>query len=325
MPPDDFIRDPLYWLNLFGSYQVTISPAPNSAYLRCAEQIKAEDIQRLDLSSWRSAMNGAESIDPLTMRKFFNRFKIAGFRAEAIMPVYGLAEATLAVAFPPVERGMRSIWTRKSLIGAGIVEEISPDDLDAKEIISVGYPVKGMEIRLHDSNGIRININDRVGEIYIQGDSVTEGYDFDPQATSSAFQAGWFATGDLGFFHQGELYITGRRRELIIVNGQNYYAHDIELVVKQLQDISCQYVMAIGVENEGTQSLVLLVETREIYIDKQKQIISSIREAISLSLGISPANILLLKPNEIPRTSSGKLERHKGLEFYESHTRIALI
>ncbi|MBG1271050.1 AMP-binding protein [Nostoc sp. WHI] len=324
MAPDDFIRNPLYWLKLFEPYQATLSPAPNSAYLRCAEQIKEEDIKTLDLSSWRSAMNGSEQIDSLTTKKFIDKFQIAGFHPEAMMPVYGLAEATLAVTFPPIDRGIHSVFTRRSLIGEKIVDIVSPDNPDAKEVISVGYPVKGIEICLFEDNGTPISTKNKIGEICIRGDSVTKGYDFDEQATNSAFREGWFATGDLGFFHQDELYITGRRKEVIIVHGQNYYAHDIELVVKELEGFKIRNAMAISVENKGTESLVLFVVTNEVDTEKRKQFISIIREAVSLSLGISPLDVIFLKQNEIPLTSSGKLERHKGLQLYESHTKALM-
>jgi acyl-CoA synthetase (AMP-forming)/AMP-acid ligase II len=316
MPPEDFVMDPAGWLALFGRYRGSIAPAPNAGYLYCLKRVGADVVKSLDLSSWRAAMLGAEPVAPHTVRRFIEHFRPAGFRPEAMMPVYGLAESSLAVCFSPVEGGMRTLWVRRSALGRGEVEPVEPEHPEGRELVSVGVPVHDAEVCLMDEEG-QATPPGRVGEIHIRGGSVMQGYDRNEESTRAAFRSGWLTTGDLGFIHQGELYVVGRRKEVIIANGQNFYAHDIEHLVNQVPGVGAGGVMALGIQVDGTEGLAVLVETREEEDKRQRQLCANVRDAISSSLGLSPKEVVLLERGRLPRTSSGKLERHKGHALYE--------
>jgi fatty-acyl-CoA synthase len=318
LPPEDFVLSPELWLTMIGRLQATIAPAPNAAYLHCVKRVKGDALNGLDLSSWRAAMLGAEAIDPGTVRRFTEHFRSTGFRPEAMMPVYGMAEAALAVTFSPVERGMRTAWVRRSLLARGEVEPVEPGHADGREIVALGGPVYDTEIRLVEADGAPLAPN-AVGEIQVRGGSVMDGYDQDEGASRAAFRDGWLATGDLGFLHEGELYVVGRIKETIIVGGQNLYATDIEHLASHVPGVGTQSVMALGVQGDGSEALVVLVETREENEERRSELAASIRSEISTSLG-APSQVILVERGSIPRTSSGKLERHKGLALYEQLT-----
>lgn len=315
MSPEDFVMEPAHWLSLFGRYRASISPAPNLAYLHCVRRVPPDVVKTLDLSTWRSAMLGAEAVDPSVIRRFIEHFAPAGFRPEAVMPVYGMAEATLAVTFPPYGRGLRTITVSRQQLGKGVVEAMPPGHPDAKELPSVGVPVNDMELRLLGEDG-RPTEPGRVGEVHIRGGSVTSGYDFNEEASRAAFRDGWLATGDLAFLQEGELYVVGRLKEVIIVGGQNYYATDVEIIANQVKGVGTRGVLAFGEQIDGTERLVILAETKEADPQLRKQLVSALRNEISSTLGISPGDVMLVGRGELPRTSSGKLERHKARALY---------
>ncbi len=315
MSPEDFVMEPANWLSMFGRYRASISPAPNLAYLHCVKRVPPDVVKTLDLSTWRSAMLGAEAVDPGVIRRFIEHFAPAGFRPEAVMPVYGMAEATLAVTFPPRGRGLRTVTVSRKQLGQGVVEVVPQGHPEARELPSVGVPVADMEVRLLDEDG-RPTGPGRVGEMHIRGGSVTSGYDFNQEATRAAFHDGWLATGDLGFLHDGELYVVGRRKEVIIVGGQNYYGTDVELIANQVEGVGTRGVLAFAQQIDGTESLVILAETKEKDPERRKQLVAAIRNEISSLLGVSPGDVMLVKRGELPRTSSGKLERHRAPALY---------
>jgi acyl-CoA synthetase (AMP-forming)/AMP-acid ligase II len=310
--PESFVMDPGGWLAQFGRYRGTIAPAPNAGYLHCVKRVS--DVKGLDLSSWRLALMGAEAVDPVTVRRFREHFAPAGFRPEAVMPVYGLAEASLAVTFSPTERGLHTLSVSRAALGQGVAEPVAPAHPEAREVVSVGTPVHETEVRVTDGRGRDVAAG-RVGEILVRGSSVMRGYDKNAEASEAAFREGWLATGDLGFQHGGELYVVGRIKEVIISNGNNYYASDVEHAVGRVPGV--REALAIGVQVEGTEGLVVLAETRERDEAARKKLVASIRDAVSSTLGLSPKEVVLLERGQIPRTSSGKLERHKGRVLYE--------
>ncbi|GAC1424620.1 MAG: hypothetical protein NVSMB62_21570 [Acidobacteriaceae bacterium] len=318
MPPEDFVIDPANWLRLFGRHRATIAPAPNAAYLHCVKRVSVKTAAGMDLSSWRTAMNGSEGVEPETMRRFAAHFSGAGFRPEAFMAVYGMAEATLAVSFSPQGQGVFTLRVRRSALSEGRVEVVGEEEGDSKELASVGTPVLDLEISLRTGSGTEVAAG-IIGEIHIRGASIMGRYDQDEAATRAAFREGWLATGDLGFVQDGRLYITGRRKEIIIVRGQNYYASDIENLAGQVKGVAMQGVMALSVASEGTEALVLLIENRQSHPDAQRRIKQEVREAISSTLGISPDDIALVGRGGLPRTSSGKLERYKGPHIYKRY------
>lgn len=325
MNATDFIRDPVNWLKLFGNFKATVSAAPNSAYLRCVQRTDIDKVNLLDLSSWRIAMNGAEFVDSETLDKFARHFHNAGFQPEAFMPVYGMAEACLAVTFPPLNRKYISLEVDRKLLSKGIVE-IFPQDSKAVDLkdfprrfISVGSAVKGINVNILSSNGLTKEEN-KLGQICIRGDSVTNGYDYDEIQTEKSYRDGWFCTGDLGFFHDGELFVVGRVKDVVILNGQNYYAHDIEFIVSQVDCLIPQGIMALSLRKHGLENLVILAETTKNYSNCEREnIVSSVRQVLFSSIGISPLDVVLYRQGKLPRTSSGKLQRHRGAELYLSH------
>jgi acyl-CoA synthetase (AMP-forming)/AMP-acid ligase II len=316
MPPDDFAREPLAWLRVVSSYRATLTVAPNWAYGQCLDRIGPDEAKRLDLASCRVAISGAEMVDAAIARRFAARFQPAGFRPEAMLPGYGLAEAGVAASFSALERGVQSVWVRRSALSGDVVQLAPPGAADAREVVSVGKPVPGMEIDVVVSDG-HVGSEGRTGEIVIRGPSVTSGYDRDAHATDAAFREGWLRTGDLGFLLDGELYVTGRSKDVIIIRGQNIYATDVAALAAQVDGVWSRNAMAIGVPTGGTEGLVLLAETRARDAGRRRAIAGAIRETVSSILGATPLDVVLLRPGELPRTSSGKLERHKGVSAYE--------
>jgi acyl-CoA synthetase (AMP-forming)/AMP-acid ligase II len=314
-PPEDFVREPLTWLRVMSRYGATLATAPNWGYSHCAQRVNPEEARTLDLTRLRLALNGAEMVDVGTARAFAERFAAAGFRAEAMLPVYGLAEASLAVAFSRCGVGVRSVRVRRRALGEGAVEMAEPDEADAREVVSVGRPVEGLEIALLGADGEPLS-EGGVGEILVRGASVMAGYDQAPTATRAAFHDGWLRTGDLGFRLGGELYVTGRRKDVIIVRGENLYAHDVEALAAAVPGVWARQVMAIGLPGDGTEELVVFAETRLRDPNWLGRVARSISEAVAGTLGIPPVDVVLLGPGKLPRTTSGKLERYKGPELY---------
>jgi fatty-acyl-CoA synthase len=314
-PPEDFVRDPLTWLRAMTRHAATLMTAPNWGYSHCAQRIGPEQARTLDLSRVRVALNGAEMVDRGTTEAFTARFGVAGFRPEAMLPVYGLAEAGLAVAFPCLGRGVKSVRVRRQTLGEGVVEPARPEEANTREVVSVGRPVHGLEIALLGPDGERLS-ESRVGEILVRGASIMVGYDEDLAATGAAFHEGWLRTGDLGFCLDGELYVTGRRKDLIIVRGENLYAHDVEALAGEVPGVWARQAMAVGVPRDGTEELVVLAETRTREPALCDVIVRAISESVAGTLGIPPLDVVLCRPGDLPRTTSGKLERYRGAEIY---------
>ncbi len=312
-PPEDFVRDPLTWLRVTTRHAATLTTAPNWGYAQCAKRVGPEEARALDLSRLRVALNGAEMVDRGTIEAFAARFRVAGFRAEAMFPVYVLAEAGLAVAFPCLGRGVKSVRVRRRALGEGTVEPAQPEEANAREAVSVGSD--GLEIALLGADGGPLS-EGRVGEILVRGASVMVGYDQDPAATRAAFHEGWLRTGDLGFRLDGELYVTGRRKDVIIVRGENLYAQDVEALAAEVSGVWARQAMAVGLPGDGTEGLVVFAETRTREPNWRNVIVRAISESVAGTLGIAPLDVVLLRPGELPRTTSGKPERYRGAELY---------
>ncbi|WP_461007384.1 AMP-binding protein [Streptomyces capparidis] len=321
MPPEDFLRDPGRWLRLLSGRSGAMTAAPNSGYLHALRRTPPEAVRELDLSGWRLALNGAEAVDAELMRRFTAHFAPAGLRGSVFLPVYGLAEGSLAVAFAPAGRPVRSMWVRRDLLGDGVVGFTREGAEQAREVVSVGRPVAGTEVRLVAEDGTVPDAEGAVGEIEIRGASVMRGYEADEAATARTVRdGGWLATGDLGFRHDGELYVTGRRKEMVIVFGQNHYASDIEAVAGRLPGMAPHSVLAGGVRFPEGEGLVLLVETREHDPAARSELVARVRLAVSGALGVTPRDVVLVRRGLLPRTSSGKLRRHGVEALYREHS-----
>jgi acyl-CoA synthetase (AMP-forming)/AMP-acid ligase II len=268
-------------------------------------------------------MNGAEPVDAELGRRFCERFRPAGFRPEAYTPVYGMAEATLVVAMAPFDRPLQSLWLARDALANYAAVPCGGPEAGAREVVSAGAPVHGMEVRIRDTSTGAFVGDSRVGEVCIRGSSVTTGYEGDPAATREAFHEGFLLTGDLGFMRAGELYLVGRSKEVIIIRGINYYPNDIEKVALEAAGPQIEAVMALGVSDAGTECLMLLAEHRRGLTIDAEATSRLLREAVSGTFGVSPRDIVFLAGGTLPRTTSGKLQRHRGAELYALHAEQA--
>ena len=274
--PEVFLARPALWLRAISKQRATISVAPNFAYGLCVRRIRDDELKGVDLSSWRFALNGAEPVAPAVLRRFSERFAPYGFSERALMPVYGLSEASLAVTFTPAGRGPR---TRPG----------------PRELASVGAPLPGVDVEV------------REGRIFVRGPSVMREYFGNPEATRAALQDGWLDTGDLGFIEDGELFVTGRIKDVIILRGKNHAPQEFEDALDGLAGVRPGCAAAVALPTESGEELALLVEVSG---PLQAEQVSS---RVVGATGIRPHQVHLLAPGTLPRTSSGKLRRNEAL------------
>ena len=297
MAPIEFIRRPVQWLRAISRYRGSISVAPNFAYDLCVERVKEEEISALDLSCWEVALNGSEPVKTETMKRFAEKFGKTGFRAESFYPGYGLAEATVFVS------------SRAS----------SQPVVSRREVVSCGPACASERVLIVNPKTRRRCAEGTEGEIWISGPHVAQGYWKRPDETRATFKAylndngdgPFLRTGDLGFLLDGELHVTGRLKELIILHGKNHYPQDIEATVATSHPLlrrDCG--AAFSVEVTGREELVVLQEVkRQTPPEKSFEIKCAIRQALAEDRAIKPYSVVLLKPNSIPKTSSGKIKR----------------
>jgi len=326
LSPLQFLSRPERWLWAFHNYRGSISPAPNFGYDLCCRKVKDEDIQGLDLSSWRSAMNGSEPVRAETIDRFCGRFEAYGFRREAMMPVYGLAETSVALAFPPVLRAPRLDRIDAGVFAAeGRAEPAADGGL---AFASCGRALGGHEIRIVDADAPRADdardvepaaLPERAqGRIFFRGPSSMSGYFGRPDATAEVRHGEWIDTGDLGYLADGEVYVTGRIKDLIIKGGRKYHAHDIEQAVQPLQGIRKGCVVAFDVRDDaGGEAIVVLAESHEPAA-RHAEIAAAIVAAVQQKVGAPPDRVHVLRPGSLPKTSSGKLRRRESRARYQS-------
>ncbi|MEH1903501.1 MAG: AMP-binding protein [Nostoc sp.] len=291
--------------------------------MRCIQKVDGDDVNSLDLSSWRIAMNGSEFVDPETMHEFSQHFRAANFNSKAFLPVYGMAEASLVVTFPPLNRDYQVICLERKLLGKNTIKVLPANEPYSyvsgyMQVASVGTAAMGIEVCILSEDSYLSQAEEHLGEVCIRGSSVTSGYDSDEVDISESLIDGWLKTGDLGFFYRGELYIVGRIKDVIVLNGENFYAHDIELVVQQVTELTFQNLMAFGLRRNGLEELILLVETPKslTYTNERQKIEDAVRTLLFSSFGITPSEIVFLTGDKLPMTSSGKLQRYKGADLY---------
>jgi 1-acyl-sn-glycerol-3-phosphate acyltransferase len=321
MSPLAFLTRPERWLWAFHHHRGTVAAAPNFAYELCVRKIADRDIEGLDLSSWRAALNGAEPIHPETLERFTERFAPYGFRREAMLPVYGLAEASLALTVPPLGRGpLVDRVDREALATQGRAVPVDGIGANALAFVSCGRAVPRHEVRIVDQHG-----NDAAerteGRLWFRGPGATRGY-YRNDAATQAIQrgAGWIDSGDRAYRVGDEVYITGRVKDIIIKAGRNLYPHEVEEVTCRAAGVRKGCVVAFGARDEksGTERLVVVAETREKSPD-EKTIAALDGEVTSLlfqALGLPPDAVELVPPGTIPKTSSGKLRRNETRRRY---------
>lgn len=307
MSPEHFVMNPRRWLDLISRVGGTIAAAPNFAYDMCVA--RGGVAEGLALHTWRRALNGAEPVHATTVARFHEAFGAAGLGANITMPVYGMAEATLAVAFPGVGAALgRLDVDRKALEEDG---QVLPR-ADGQAAISVGRPVAGTSIEIIGESGAAVPEH-TVGEIRVSGPSLMDGYFRNEEASSAVLSGGWLRTGDLGFMSDGALYITGRAKELIIKGGRNYYPYDVERIAGNVDGVRQGGVAAFGRTNEktGTEDLVVIAETNQADATRREEIAKAVRAELLEVLGIKPDDIRLCGVGKVPRTTSGKIQRRE--------------
>jgi len=313
---EDFARRPLAWLDMITRNPGTsVSYSPTFGYDICSRrmssQTRAED--RFDLSRWRIAGNGADMIRPDVMQAFVDSFDAAGFKASAFCPSYGLAEATLAVSLMPPGEGIRLELVEETELSGGTADEKRPRRYRA--VVNCGRPVTGMEIEIRGPGGEELP--DRgIGKVYVRGASVMHSYFRDPESTDACLQDGWLDTGDMGYMSSGYIFIVGRAKDMIIINGRNHWPQDIEWAVEQLPGFKSGDIAAFAITGpSGEETPAVLVHCRVSGNEERGRLRDEIRERVRAITGITPV-VELVPPRTLPRTSSGKLSRVKARHLY---------
>ncbi len=316
----DFIKNPSLWPEMMSRYKITITGCPNFGQELLIRYLKRRpEGHDWDLSPLKAMLNGAEPISVKVMNDFNKALKPFGFREEAMMPVYGMAEATLAISFTP-------------LMEPTVVTEFDNEELDKnfnavksnqpqssrniRSIVGVGVALRGVEFMIagQDFNELP---EGKVGHILVRGENITEGYYQNPEATKELFNGDWLKTGDMGFIFEGNLYISGRFKDIIFANGKNYFANDLEALACSLDDFSFGKTIIGGITDHKTGKEKVLVFAAAIAEAKAKAVLEQLRALMRTELGIPLDELILIKSNEIPKTSSGKIQRYKVIQRYQ--------
>jgi 1-acyl-sn-glycerol-3-phosphate acyltransferase len=319
MSPLAFLTKPQRWLWAIHRYGGTLSASPNFGYEFCVRRIADEELENLDLSSWRAAFNGAEPVSPDTVKRFCDRFADYGFRREAYMPVYGLAENSVGLAFPPLKRGpLIDRVQRELFMQTGEAVPATDDDSNAIEFVACGQVLANHQIRVVDNANKEV-FNRHEGRLQFRGPSATTGYYRSADKTRDLFCDDWLETGDLAYIANDELYLTGRTKDVIIRGGRNIYPHELEDAVGNIDGIRTGRVAVFGTKDSqsGTENLVVLAETRESDQQALQAIRSNVNETVNDLVGLPPDEVVLAPPGSVLKTSSGKLRRAASKALYE--------
>jgi len=317
---EDFARRPLAWLDLISRNQgTTMSYSPTFGYDICARRVSSQTnvAERFDLARWRVAGNGADMIRPDVMQAFVDIFAPAGFKASSFLPSYGLAEATLAVSVMPPGEGIVVEMVEENLLaGGGPGERDRPQRFRA--VVNCGKPVNDMEVEIRGDDGGRLGERE-IGLVHCRGPSVMTGYFRDEEATIACLDGdGWLDTGDMGYLSDGYLYIVGRAKDMIIINGKNHWPQDIEWAVEQLPGFKSGDIAAFAITTPGGEETpAVLVQCRTSDAVERGRLREAIRERVRAITGINCV-VELVPPRSLPRTSSGKLSRAKARNLYLS-------
>ena len=305
--PEVFVGRPATWLRMISRYRATASPAPNFAYALCVDRIRDEELTGVDLSCWRLALNGAEAVAPQVLDRFCERFAAWGFRREALTPVYGLSEASLAVTFSEMrEEATELCLDREQLEVAGVAQ---PSDQGVRWS-SVGRPLPGFEVEIRGVDGALAD--GHVGRLWVRGPSLMDGYFGQPERTADTLVDGWLDTGDRAFVHEGELYIVGRDKDVLIVRGRNIAPASIEDLVSGVAGVrtGCAAAVPMSTEDGATEGIRLFVECRrDASAESQADLPDLCKEAVVKAIGVALDDVVVLAAGTLPRTSSGKIRR----------------
>jgi 1-acyl-sn-glycerol-3-phosphate acyltransferase len=331
MSPIAFLTRPERWLWAIHNHHATMSTAPNFAYELCVRKIADKDIEGLDLSSWRIAMNGAEPVNPGTLERFAARFGKYGFRSESLLPVYGLAEASLAVTIPPMGRGPLVDRIEREAFGAeGRAIPAKAESENCMAFVSAGKPIPRHEIRVVNDAGAEVPERSD-GFLWFRGPSATTGYYQNKAATDALLpqqlperqsEYPWVNSGDRAYVADGELYVTGRVKDIIIKGGRNLYPHEVEELAGRVEGVRKGCVVAFGIKDQasGTEKMVVVAESREADNKRRAEMAAKVTEEVSRGLGLPPDRVELIPLGSIPKTSSGKLRREETKQLYLAGT-----
>jgi len=305
LSPELFVTRPGSWLRAISRHHATISAGPNFAFGLCVNRIRDDELDGVDLSSLRLCLNGAEAVSADMQRRFSQRFERWGFDASCLTPCYGMAEASLAVAFKPAGTMFKTLAVEHDILAStGVVEPGS------KELVSVGVPLAGVEVEIRDDQAQPVP-PDRTGRIVVRSPSVMAGYFGRKDLTDEALHDGWLDTGDLGFVHDGELFVCGRHKDTVIIRGANHAPQDFEAALEGLPGVRTGCAVAVGFvpEGEEEEALAMLVETTP---DAPPTLASDVSSRVLERTSILAAHVELLAPGTLPRTSSGKMRRREA-------------
>ncbi len=326
LPTLNFIRRPALWLDAIDEFRASITFAPNFAYALAARAIKQEQSKAWDLSCVKAFGCGAEPILPDTIQSFLSRFADNGLKPETILPCYGLAEATLAVAFAGIDEPLKVdvLDSEKMKDGLALPSSVGR----TTEVVSCGHAFPGHELAIVDDQGTRLG-DRQVGEVLLRGPSVTQGYFRAEAETAQVFRNGWLHTGDLGYLVDGELFVCGRAKDLIIVNGKNYYPQDVERIAARVHGVRPDQAIAFARRGaNGSEHCVVVIEV----VKGDNDIVqgaAAIIQRVRTDLGVPVAEVVFIERNSMPKTSSGKVRRRetkarlaaRGLSFYQPPAR----
>jgi fatty-acyl-CoA synthase len=310
LSPRAFVRNPVTWLETISRHRVTLSAGPNFAYAYAVQRARPRDLEKLDLSCWRVTCCGAEPIDRRVLDTFVETFAPCGLKESVFLPCYGLAEATLAVTFHEAGIPFEVDRVSRTALAAGRAERARGDDPDGIDLVSCGRPLPEMGVRVVDETGE--NLKERaVGEILVWGPTLMTEYFRQPDLTSEALSEGWLRTGDLGYLADGRLFVTGRRKELIIVRGRNYYPQDLEWCAAEVEGIRNKQVCAYSHKAEAheTEQVTLVVETRVTDPKELAKMHLAIRRRVMQHTGVAVSRVEFVPSGTLTKTSSGKLQR----------------
>lgn len=314
---EDFMRRPLLWWKALSDFQATITSGPPSAYALCARFLKDSDLKDIDLSRVRIALIGAENITQEAMTTVMERFAGCGLRETSLMPTYGLAENGLAVTLPPLDRGPRyDVVDLQHLQETGCARPAAPGAPRVRSFVSVGLPLDQMAVQIVDDDGCPL-AERQVGEICISSPSLMTAYHQQPEQTVQALRDGWLFTGDTGYLVDGELYIAGRKKEILVIGGQNYYPDDIEELVKNESKSRLRRVVALSIEDteRATERLIILVESALSDANAVSELRRALRK-ILVENGYPAGEVVIVRPKTIEVTETGKIKRQEAKAQY---------
>lgn len=316
LDPADFVKNPFLWLDAIHDLKGTVTACPNFGQIVLNRFMGRKPSRAWDLSRIRVLFNGAEPISIPVMNEFLDALAPFGLRWEAMFPAYGMAEATLAVTFPPMMQGAEvRAYRRSDLLREGKAVPAGPGETDCMEMVSVGKPLEHCEVRIADSQGSPVGER-TVGQIFIKGKNVTTGYFNNPEETARILSEGWLHTGDLGFRDRGDLFITGRLKDIIFINGTNYYAHDLESITRRLKEIPAGKIVMSGYfdEQEGRDKVVVFLVGADS--EALRNTFRKIRDLFLQTIGLLIDTFVPIRSGDIPRTSSGKIQRYKLVDRF---------